>query len=105
RIWVDFISESVVPTFMRTVMAQEPAKQAESLQEFYNALRTLMAQVKGPYFAGEEFTLAGVAIAPWIVRDYILRDNRGYDRSAVGGGLKEYAERIESRDSLKKTST
>ncbi|KAH9917095.1 glutathione-S-transferase [Epithele typhae] len=105
RIWVDFISKSVVPAFMRTVMAQEPAKQAESLQEFYNALRTLMAQVEGPYFAGEEFTLADVAVAPWIVRDYILRDNRGYDRSAVGSGWNEYAERIESRDSLKKTSS
>ena len=90
---------------MRTVQAQDPAKQREHLEEFYAALRTLGAKVQGPYFLGDEFSLVDVAVAPWVVRDYILAENRGYSREAVGAGWKEYAEKLESRDSVQKTQS
>lgn len=54
---------------------------------------------------GDEFGLVDVAVAPWALRDYVIRDHRGYKREEVGDGWKEYAERLESRDSVVKTSS
>lgn len=44
-------------------------------------------------------------IAPFALRDYILADNRGYKRSEVGGGWEAYASKLESRDSVVRTSS
>ncbi|EJF57539.1 glutathione-S-transferase [Dichomitus squalens LYAD-421 SS1] len=103
RIWVDHVSKVIVPGFFRLVQAQEPEKRQQALEEYYTALLKLSEQVKGPYFLGEEFTLVDVALAPWAVRDYILAENRGYSRDAVGKGWKEYAHQLETRDSVVRT--
>lgn len=68
-------------------------------------MSTLSKNAKGPWFMGEEFGLVDVAIAPWCARDYIISEHRGYVRGDVGDGWKEYAERLESRESVVKTSS
>ncbi|KAJ3554288.1 hypothetical protein NM688_g3193 [Phlebia brevispora] len=103
RIWLDFISKTIVPTNLRLTMAQDPAKQKEYLQEYNEALRTLMGKAKGPYFLGEEFSLVDVAIAPWILRDYVLSENRGYSREGVSPEWKAYCELLEKRPSVANT--
>ena len=103
RLWVDHVAKQVVPAFMRTVMAQEPEKQKENLEEYYKALRAFTDKVKGPYFLGEQFSLVDAALAPWVVRDYIIAENRGYSREAVGDKWKAYAEKVETRESVLKT--
>ncbi|KAI0359623.1 glutathione S-transferase C-terminal-like protein [Trametes cingulata] len=105
RLWIDHIAKQIVPGFMRTVMAQEPDKQRENLEELYKALRTLAEKVQGPYFFGDQFSLVDVAVAPWVVRDYILAENRGYSREAAGSAWKAYAEKLESRESVLKTQS
>jgi len=107
RLWIDFITKSFLPPFMRLLQSQERAKQEEAKNELYKALSTLSAQRKpgGPYFFGEEFSLVDIAIAPWAVRDYIITEHRGYKREDVGNGWKEWAEALEQRDSVKKTSS
>ncbi|PCH35584.1 glutathione-S-transferase [Wolfiporia cocos MD-104 SS10] len=105
RLWIDHVSKSIIPAFHRTIQAQEPKKQQAELQEFYKALRTISEKAKGPYFLGEQFTLVDAVIAPWAVRDYIAREHRGYTREAVGGGWKEWAEQLEKRESVIKTSS
>ena len=90
---------------MRLVQAQDPQKQREYLEEFNKALRTLSEQVKGPYFLGEQFSLVDVALAPWVLRDYILAENRGYSREAAGSAWKAYAEALETRDSVRRTQS
>lgn len=105
RLWVDHIAKNIIGAFHRLVQAQEPEKQQAYLGEFNKALRTLADQIKGPYFLGDEFSLVDIAVAPWIVRDYIVAQHRAFSRHGVGGGWKEYAERVESRDSVVKTSS
>ncbi|KAI0767075.1 glutathione-S-transferase [Fomes fomentarius] len=105
RLWTDHVSKQIIPGFMRLVQAQDAEKQKTYLEEYYRALRTLVEKVKGPYFLGEQFTLVDVALAPWVVRDYILKENRGYQREDVGGGWKEYAEKLETRESVLKTQS
>lgn len=59
----------------------------------------------GPYFLGEEFSLADVAIAPWTVRDFVIAENRGYAREKASAAWKEWADALENRDSIKRTSS
>ncbi|EKM53398.1 uncharacterized protein PHACADRAFT_175813 [Phanerochaete carnosa HHB-10118-sp] len=105
RIWIDFITKNIVPNFMRLVQAQTADKQAAAREDFTKALRTYAEKVKGPYFLGEEFSLVDVAIAPWIVREWIIQENRGYDRAAVGEAWKTYADTVAQRDSIRRTES
>ena len=105
RIWVDFVNKNLVPGFMRLIIAQDPEKRKEYLQEVYNEQKKFAEQVKGPYFLGKEFSLVDVAIAPWIVRDYISTEHRGYRREDAGEAWKKYADVISQRPSVHATSS
>ncbi|KAJ6631525.1 glutathione-S-transferase [Mycena sp. CBHHK59/15] len=105
RIWVDYISKAFVPAFMRLMQSQEKEKQDLAREELYEALRKFTAQIKGPYFLGEQFSLVDVAIVPWITRDYNLADHRDYKREDVNAGWKQYADHVEKRESVLKTKS
>ncbi|KAJ6491786.1 glutathione-S-transferase [Mycena vitilis] len=105
RIWVDFVGKAFVPAFMRTMQAQDKATQEEARTELYEALRKFSAEVKGPYFLGDEFSLVDIAIVPWITRDYILAEHRGYKRRDVSAEWKRYAGHVEQRASVLKTKS
>ncbi|KAI9062367.1 glutathione transferase omega class [Trametes sanguinea] len=105
RLWADHVGKQIVPAFIRTVMAQETEKQKENLEEFYKVVGTLVENVRGPYFLGEQFTLVDIALVPWVVRDFVLAENRGYTREAAGQRWKEYAEKLEVRESVLRTQS
>ncbi|EJD51073.1 glutathione S-transferase [Auricularia subglabra TFB-10046 SS5] len=105
RIWIDFIAKSLVPGFMRLVMAQEADEQRKHLDEYYANLTTLCKQVKGPYFLGDQFSLVDATIAPWVARDYILHENRAYERSGAGKAWEDYAKALETRPSVVNTQS
>ncbi len=90
---------------MKLVQAQEADKQKDALEELNKALRTFTEKIKGPYFLGEEFSLVDIAIVPWIVRDYIIAENRGFTREGVSPKWKEYAELVEKRESVLNTQS
>ncbi|KAJ9635641.1 hypothetical protein H2204_005815 [Knufia peltigerae] len=100
RIWIDFINKSVVPPFFRLLQAQsdEAEQKAMALQDLKDALAAVSSQVKGPYFFGDQFSLVDAVIAPWAVRDFILREYRGFNREEVLT-WKQWAEALESRRS------
>ncbi|KAF8806588.1 glutathione-S-transferase [Phlegmacium glaucopus] len=103
RLWLDHLTKTFVPAFYRLLQSQEAEKQHSALQELYQSLRKFAENIQGPYFFGETFSLVDVAIAPWIVRDYIIEENRGYKRGDVSSSWKNYAETVEARDSVVKT--
>ncbi|KAI6007595.1 glutathione S-transferase [Pisolithus orientalis] len=107
RIWIDHISKAVIPASIRLTMTQpnEQEKLNTARNEFYEALRKLQNEIKGPYFAGEQFTLVDVAIAPWVSRDYVSAEHRGFRREDVGDGWVKYAKAIETRDSVLRTTS
>lgn len=90
---------------MKLVQAQEADKQKDALEELNKALRTFTEKIKGPYFLGEEFSLVDIAIVPWIARDYIIAENRGFTREGVSPKWKEYAELVEKRESVLNTQS
>ncbi|KZP28522.1 glutathione-S-transferase [Athelia psychrophila] len=105
RLWVDHITKAVIPTYFRLIQSQEADKQDEARNALYKALSELSKEAKGPWFLGEQFSLVDIAVAPWALRDYIASENRGYRREAVGNGWKEWAERLETRESVVNTTS
>ncbi|TFY61711.1 hypothetical protein EVJ58_g4340 [Rhodofomes roseus] len=105
RLWVDHVAKNIVPAFHRFLQGQTPEAQAAGREEYYAALRKVSEKAKGPYFLGDEFSMVDVVLAPWVLRDYILAEHRGYSREAVGGGWKEYAEKLITRESVLKTQS
>ena len=107
RLWIDHISKTFLPAFFRLLQSQDLAKQEEAKQDVYKSLSTLAKQKKegGPYFFGEEFSLVDIAIAPWATRDYIVTEHRRFRRDEVGNGWKEWAEALEKRESVIKTTS
>nr|ACF15452.1 glutathione-S-transferase [Phanerodontia chrysosporium] len=105
RIWLDYISKSIIPANFRLIQAQTPEKQQEALADFNKALKQFAEKIKGPYFLGEQFSLVDIAIVPWIVRDYIIAENRGFKREDIGSKWVEYASKLEKRDSVARTSS
>ncbi|KAF5386216.1 hypothetical protein D9615_002310 [Tricholomella constricta] len=105
RVWIDHVSKAIIPAFQRLLQAQEKEKQDEAREELYIALRKFANEVQGPYFLGDEFSLVDVAIAPWIVRDYVVHENRGFTREAVSDAWVKYAGTVEKRESVVKTQS
>ncbi|KAI0261257.1 glutathione-S-transferase [Gloeopeniophorella convolvens] len=105
RLWIDNVSKTIVPTFMRVLQAQEPDKQQAALQDHLKAIRAFAEQIKGPYFSGEQWGLVDTVVVPWIVRDWVLVEHRGYRREDVGPRWAEYAARAELRESVLNTTS
>lgn len=105
RLWTDHVTKKFIPAFYRTMQAQEEEKQKEGLKELVNTLEKYLDQVKGPWFSGKEFSLADIAIAPWIVRIFILEEHRGFTDELVGERWLEYKRLIKERPSVIKTSS
>lgn len=105
RIWIDHITKNVLQAWQQLLISQDEAKADAARVELYEAQRKYAAQVKGPYFMGEELSLADVMIAPWVAREYILEKHRGYDKAGSGEKWKAYAEQLAARESVLKTTS
>ena len=105
RIWIDYIAKSIIPPFFRLIQGQTAEKQKEAQDDYVKALNTFTDKIRGPYFLGDTFTLVDVCIAPWIMREYIAMDYRGYTRELVGEKWKAYAELLSNRETVRKTQS
>ncbi|KAF5354979.1 hypothetical protein D9756_005532 [Leucocoprinus leucothites] len=105
RIWLDHITKNYLSAYHRLMQFQEKERQDEAREALYEAQRKLVKQVKGPYFFGDEFSIVDVAVVPWVQRDWVLSENRAYDRSAVGEAWVKYAKALTERPSVQKTQS
>ena len=105
RLWIDYINKAIVPAQMRLTQAQGADKQHAALEELNKALRSFAEKVKGPYFLGEDFSLVDVAVAPWVARDYIGAEHRGFTREGGSDAWKKYADNLAKRPSLINTTS
>ena len=102
RMWLDHITKTFIPAFHR--LLQDVEKQNEALQDIYTSLRKLAENIKEPFFYGE-FGLVDIAISPWIVRDFVIQEHRGFKRGDVSPAWEAYPERVEKRDAVVRTSS
>jgi glutathione S-transferase len=80
----------VIPHYFTLQQSQDAESQAKARQSLYDGLRTLASRVKGPYFAGEKFTVVDMSIAPFVRRFYNLEKYRGLDETEVGEEWMKY---------------
>ncbi|KAL7935532.1 glutathione S-transferase [Trichoderma chlorosporum] len=106
RLQIDYINKEVVPAFFRLLQAQpdEPEKQTSALTEFKKLLSAVSKEAKGPYFFGDQFSLVDATLAPWAVRDLIIRDFRSFVREDVQGWA-DWAAALETRESVVRTTS
>jgi glutathione S-transferase len=105
RIWIDYVCKAYMPAYYRLMTAQTKEEQDKARKEVVESLKPFADEIKGPFFLGDQFSLVDVVIAPWISRDYVLREHRGYDRKDVGPKFEQYAELVENRPSILKTAS
>ncbi|KAH7101944.1 glutathione S-transferase [Auriculariales sp. MPI-PUGE-AT-0066] len=106
RIWIDALSK--IPTAdYALVVARTPEEQEKRRQEYYDALRKIAEEraPQGPFFLGEKFSLVDATIAPWVVRDAVLQQHRGWDRKGAGEKWAAWADAIAARPSVLNTSS
>lgn len=105
RIWTDHITKNLVPAQFRLLQFQEAEKQDKAREDLYEAQKKLAQQVKGPYFFGEEFSIVDVAVAPWVMRDWVISEHRGYKLSDAGDAWGKYANALRERPSVLRTES
>ncbi|KAL7911895.1 glutathione S-transferase [Trichoderma velutinum] len=67
-------------------------------------LSTVSRESKGPYFFGGQFSLVDATIVPWAVRDFIVREFRGFVRDDVQRWSAR-ASALEARGSVVRTTS
>ncbi|KAH7343974.1 glutathione-S-transferase [Rhizoctonia solani] len=103
RYAVDGVSKSILPSFYRLLQAQEADKRDEARQDLYKGFQTFAKGITGPFWAGEQFTHADIALLPFIVRLPILEVHRDFKRAEIGHGFEAYAERVVNLPSVQRT--
>ncbi|KAI0599274.1 putative glutathione-S-transferase theta, GST [Biscogniauxia sp. FL1348] len=76
RIWIDHISNKIVPGFYR-FLQHTPAKDytiAEAREGFFGHIKTLVQEMDadGPWFLGGKFSMVDVSLAPWAKRLFLI---------------------------------
>lgn len=86
--------QKIIPNYFKLQQAQTESDQDAARKELNSALHTYAKRVKGPYFAGIQWTAVDGALAPFVRRLYILEKHRNFDEKEVGEGWWEYRERL-----------
>jgi len=85
RIWTDFVTSRIIPTFHRFLQYQ-PSGQSNGAQglmkvrsDFLNNIKQFVQEMskEGPYFLGQEPSLIDFVIAPWAIRLWIFDEFKG----------------------------
>ncbi|GAA5892604.1 hypothetical protein JCM6882_005657 [Rhodosporidiobolus microsporus] len=103
------ISSAVVPAFYKLLQAQTADAQSESRDGFVKALKELTEQWfvdgKTVWARGDGFGWVDAALAPWVARLPLVEERRGFKRAEVGERFVRWAEAVEGRKSVRKTSS
>ena len=102
KIWIDHITSRIIPSFHRFLQhtKDSPYGLDEARKEFLGHLKTWIreADPTGPYWAGGEFSMADIALAPWAVRlwvfDHFKEGGLGLPEKGDGGEDEEVCERL-----------
>lgn len=81
KIAIDYVTSRIIPAFHRFLQhtPDKPYSLEEARREFLNTLITWIkdAHPTGPFFAGENFGMADVILAPWAVRLWVFDHFKG----------------------------
>lgn len=117
RIWTDFVTSRIIPSFHRFLQHQGTDGLDEKRQEFLGYIKEFAREIdsEGPYFLGKDFTQVDIIIAPWGLRLWIFdhfKGGLGIPEKGQGGNDEQVWERwrkwlaaVEQRKSVKETTS
>ena len=120
RIWTDFVTSRIIPSFHRFLQFQPGQSQTpidklrteflDNLKQFANAM-----EEAGPFFFGEEPSLVDFVMAPWAVRLWVFDhykgglgaplDGEGGKDNKTWSRWNKWLGAIEARSSVKETTS
>ena len=114
RIWIDFVTSRIIPSFHRFLQYQsksdtdlglDSARQSflSNLQQFTEAM-----DPEGPYFLGRQLSLVDLIIAPWAVRLWVFNRYKGGLKAPDGQVWErwdEWLSAVQKRDSVVSTTS
>ncbi|KIK65007.1 hypothetical protein GYMLUDRAFT_220274 [Collybiopsis luxurians FD-317 M1] len=88
RIWMDFVTSRIIPSWHRFLQFQPKEGQSEleagqalkkARDEYLGHIRNFTSEMdpSGPFFAGAEPSLIDFIIAPWLIRSWVFEDYKG----------------------------
>jgi len=83
RIWIDFVTSRIIPSFHRFLQYQSKGEGDEGLtkvhNDFLNTLKQFSEEIdsSGPFFLGEKLSLIDLILAPWAVRLWVFDHFKG----------------------------
>jgi glutathione S-transferase len=120
RIWTDFVTSRVIPSFHRFLQYQ-PRDSISSIEQVRNDFLDKVLQFAdamhkdGPFFIGKEPTLVDFTMAPWAVRLWVFdhfkggvgapSEGKGGDKEASWSRWLEWLAAMQDRKSIKETTS
>jgi len=114
KVWVDYVGTRIIPAFHRFLQHsdQKPYTLEEARAELLSHLKTWIqeADPKGPYFTGNDISMADISLAPWCIRLWLFdhfkaglgipaKGNGGADEE-IWNRWRQWSQAIESRQSV-----
>lgn len=109
RIWIAHDDTKFVPATYKVLLARdEPEKQELYRDTILGCLRFMEHEAlgkrrSGPWWLGEQLSLADLAIYPHMERLAVLREYRGIELPAECGRLREWLSAMQERSSVRAT--
>lgn len=109
RIWIEYGNGKFLPVYYKFLMAQEVKEQAEWRRTLEEQLRFMENEGlrklggAGPFWMGQELTLADLSYYPFFERLPVWRHYRDFDLPKECGRLREWLAFMRERDSAKAT--
>ncbi|KAI5292450.1 hypothetical protein KEM52_006347 [Ascosphaera acerosa] len=114
RLWADYASNTLNPTFHRLLSAHDVAAVADESAKLAAVLRTLTekADAEGPFFQGAALGWVDVVVAPWLVRlSRVLAHYRGWPAAdkvdfgdaALTARFARWVAAVEGHDAVRRT--
>eukprot|EP00931_Biecheleriopsis_adriatica_P110254 TRINITY_DN84502_c0_g1_i1.p1 TRINITY_DN84502_c0_g1~~TRINITY_DN84502_c0_g1_i1.p1 ORF type:complete len:281 (-),score=36.27 TRINITY_DN84502_c0_g1_i1:88-930(-) len=108
RFWSKHVDQAIVPNYDRLLAAHDPEARTLARDDLLRALADFEAAMaplrEGPFFLGDDFSLADLNLAPWWLRMCsVLRAYRKFDPSPFSR-LQAWYEAVEARPSFARTA-
>jgi len=103
RIWVEFANARVVPAYYKLLLEQRSDRQrtlAAQLDQELAFIEAEMPSGNGPWWLGEQLSLADLAFYPFFERFSVLEHYRDYRIPASCGRIKRWLQAMAERPSV-----
>lgn len=103
RIWIDWLSQTLVPAYYKLLKAQSEEEKYEHRNGLTEALTKLENDgfQDGPWIHGTELSMVDLMIYPWFERWGVLEHYRNFAVSDQFPKLRAWRQTLEQRESVK----